>query len=176
MDIEIGTRVIETEGFFAGTEFIITGEYRGHCEKYGERPLRNPRVWGPRVPEAVAKIVLKRYSTTEYILAGSFPLLSEDAKALFDELLTNPQAAKSVRVHAPGRFEQVVRDFFDNNFIDYPLHWRGTIFGKNGGCEEQRSVAATITLIDGRKIHNVGLALRLLTEGKIYGWRITESV
>ena len=40
--MEIGTVVIETEGFFKGSEFTLTGEHAGVHDKWGERRLLNP--------------------------------------------------------------------------------------------------------------------------------------
>ena len=42
--MEIGTIVIETEGFFKGCKFTLTGEYTGVNEKWGERNLKAPKV------------------------------------------------------------------------------------------------------------------------------------
>ena len=44
MDIEIGTEVVETEGFFKGTKFIVSGEYLGTNPKFGERKLISPEL------------------------------------------------------------------------------------------------------------------------------------
>jgi hypothetical protein len=47
MDIKIGTVVIETEGFFKGTEFTLTGEYTGTHPHFGERKLIAPELPKP---------------------------------------------------------------------------------------------------------------------------------
>ena len=44
MDFEIGTKVVETAGFFKGSEFIVTGEYLGTNGTFGERKLISPEL------------------------------------------------------------------------------------------------------------------------------------
>lgn len=71
--MEIGTIVVETEGFFKGYEFTLTSDYTGINEKWGERSLKSPKIpYSPRnvsnslpYDEWIAKYVPKEYVNTE---------------------------------------------------------------------------------------------------------------
>lgn len=47
-EIEVGTRVTETAGFFKGMKFMVTGNYFGTNPKFGERKLIAPKVPTPK--------------------------------------------------------------------------------------------------------------------------------
>jgi hypothetical protein len=102
--------------------------------------------------------------------------LTEDETPLFSELLTRFDIVESVRVLAPARLEDDARNLFDRFGISYPLDWRGTERGKRkADAQEQRSLAAVVILKDGRHFNNLGLTLRLLSEGKEFGWVVTKT-
>jgi hypothetical protein len=48
MDFEIGTVVVENEGFYRGTEFTVTSEYTGTHPHFGERKLIAPALPKPK--------------------------------------------------------------------------------------------------------------------------------
>jgi hypothetical protein len=52
--METGTVVVETEGFFKGCEFVLTGEFTGTHDKWGERKLIAPVV--PKAPKVPAHL------------------------------------------------------------------------------------------------------------------------
>jgi hypothetical protein len=58
MDLEIGTKVIETAGFFKGVEFSITGEYSGTNPIFGDRKLISPRVPAPKRTTDVQRLLV----------------------------------------------------------------------------------------------------------------------
>ena len=74
-----------------------------------------------------------------------------------------------------ARIEKSVKELFTRLGVSYPPDWRGTAFGARGGTEEQRTIASTVVLKDGRIFNSLGLTLRLLSEGREFGWTVTKS-
>ena len=117
-----------------------------------------------------------RISLGNLLLAGeALPPLTTEEAPTFTELLHAWSLVESVRVLAPARIEDAVKRLFDRLGIEYPGDWRGTEFGKRGGTEEQRTLASTVVLKDGRTFNSLRLTLQLLSEGRAEGWRVTKS-
>ena len=165
MDIEVGAKVVETDGFFKGCEFTVTGEYLGTHPSFGERKLVAPAV--PLPP--------KKSLSVSLLDGDALPPLTEEETPLFSELVAQWGLVESVRVHGSASIEDEARGLFKRLGIDHPTGWRGTERGKRvAGAEKQYALAATVRLRDGRHFNNLGLTLRLLSEGREFGWRITK--
>ena len=133
---------------------------------------------GPEVTSLKNVVLMKPIHTSlgNLLLAGEeLPPLDEREMPTYDELLPSWELVESVRVHAPARIEAGVKELFARLGISYPPDWRGTAFGTRGGIEEQRTLASTVVLKDGRVFNSLGLTLRLLSEGQDFGWTITKS-
>jgi hypothetical protein len=130
----------------------------------------------------------------EQRLAANVSSLPEVANDLLNEDVA--QSAE-VRIICPARLEGFARQMFDREGVSYPENWRGTEFGKRGGTEEQRGISATVSIprgvlsnglmlaleATGAKIkdnfvvfNNFEYTMKLLVDGRAYGWRITKSV
>lgn len=94
---------------------------------------------------------------------------------LFADLLPKWSDVKSVRIIAPAKLEEDTRRLFTDLKIVFPVDWRGTEKGKRNGKTEQRSISASIEFADGSRLNNTKLALKLLAEGRLSGWRVTQS-
>jgi hypothetical protein len=111
-----------------------------------------------------------------------------------------------VRTPCPEKWEVSCREMFDREGVSYPHDWRGTKLGKRkADAEEQRSISATVWIplevVSEELLHdltvvpfgeageplgkvkddfvvfnNFEYTMKLLVDGKVYGWRITESV
>jgi hypothetical protein len=112
---------------------------------------------------------------TQLFEGGALPPLTVDETPTFVELLHAWELVESVRVLAPARIENAAKQLFDRLGIEYPSDWRGTSFGLRGGTEEQRTIASTVTLKDGRTFNSLRLTLRLLSDGRSEGWKVTKS-
>jgi hypothetical protein len=133
---------------------------------------------GPEVTSLKNIILVKPVHTSlgSQLLAGAeLPTLNESEASYYDELLHSWGLVDSVRVHAPSRIEKGVKEIFSRLGISYPPDWRGTKKGTRGGTEEQRTVASTVVLKDGRVFNSLGLTLRLLSDGQEFGWTVTKS-
>ena len=86
--MDIGTVVIETEGFYKGSEFTITGENLGTSPKWGEQSLRAP----------VVPVAPKRSLGTRLLEGEALPTLSDEEFPTFRELLPRWDGVESVRV------------------------------------------------------------------------------
>lgn len=114
--------------------------------------------------------------------------------------------ASKVRVICPERLEVKCRDMFDREGAVYPSTWRGCILGKRKeNAKEMYSISATVWIplssVSEELIHdltavpfgeegkplgtvkddfvvfnNFEYTMKLLVDGKAFGWRITESV
>lgn len=133
---------------------------------------------GPEVTSPKNVVLLKpvHSSLGSLLLAGGeLPALDESETPTYDELVFSWKLVDSVRVHAPARIEKSVKELFTRLGVSYPPDWRGTAFGARGGTEEQRTIASTVVLKDGRIFNSLGLTLRLLSEGREFGWTVTKS-
>lgn len=84
---------------------------------------------------------------------------------------------KCVRVIAPAHLADDAKRVMTDLGIIFPADWRGTAKGKRGGKTVQRSMSAQIQWLDSSKpINDRNLVLKILSEGRLGGWRVTESV
>ena len=90
--MEIGEVVIETKGFYAGLEFIVSGDWQGQNERFGTKTLVAP-VPKPsaisRVPTAQIKS-RDKYSVIDWIFsqllaAGSLGLTADEAIEILEK-------------------------------------------------------------------------------------------
>jgi len=117
-----------------------------------------------------------------------------------DAELLNPSVSKGsrIRIYCDMEHEEDARQLFDREGVVYPSDWRGTEGGKHGGLTRQRSLSAHVSiprrnLSDGLvlgleathgakasgdfiEFNGFDYILKLLVDGKPFGWRITASV
>jgi hypothetical protein len=117
-----------------------------------------------------------RSLSTRLLEEELLPALTEEGIPTFNELLPRWDLVESVRVLAPGRVEEKSKGLFDRLGIVYPSGWRGTVRGKRkADAQEQRTLAATVVLKDGRHFNDLGMTLWLLSRGQSFGWKVTKE-
>ncbi len=84
MEFAAGTVVVETEGFFAGLKFKVTGEYTGVNDHFGERRLFAPEI--PKEDIKAAKAAARLARTPFETLKREHP---ESLAALVSHFLEN---------------------------------------------------------------------------------------
>jgi hypothetical protein len=152
MDIAIGTVVLETEGFFKGSEFTLTGEYLGVNSMFGEKKLIAPVVPKPKRatdvqrlqkadPEALA--ASKAYGPCVYIYSQPSVVDHEASRGGFDPKYIKPTSESS-------------------HGAKYDI-----LFSKPVPPELMNRLAAEISDVDiiNNRICSRNLALWLITEG-----------
>ena len=92
MDFEIGTLVVETEGFFKGFEFTVTGDNIGVCDKsgIGERKLQRLQETDPKALEQS-----KKYGPCIYIYSQPSVIEHEASRGGFEAKFIKPTSELS---------------------------------------------------------------------------------
>jgi hypothetical protein len=90
--MEIGDVVIETKGFYAGSEFTVVGDWQGNSERWGTKPLISP-VPKPSVTSRVTVSQIKsrdKYGVIDWVFAqlvaaGSGGLTADEAVEILEK-------------------------------------------------------------------------------------------
>ena len=128
--MEIGDVVVETEGFFKGSEFTLTGENKGSHPKWGERNLIAPAV--PKAPKVRVKLTGEQRAERA---SQRISELSPEAvsTALLGYLRTQEEEAVWVRFSWPPSVDSAVRELFCTLDIPLPENARAINSGERGG-------------------------------------------
>jgi hypothetical protein len=159
MDFEIGTLVVETEGFFKGFEFTVTGDNIGVCDKsgIGERKLQSPIV--PTVPK------LRRITDVQR-------LQDTDPKALEQSKKYGPciyiYSQPSVIEHEASRGGFEAKFIKPTSELSHGAKY-DILFSKPVPSELMSRLAAEISDVDiiNNRICSRNLALWLIAEGML---------
>ena len=127
--MEIGDVVVETEGFFKGSEFTLIAENRGSHPKWGERSLIAPTI--PAAPKVRVKLTgEQRAERASQRISELSP--EEISSALLSYLHTQEEAVW-VRFSWPPSVDAAVRGLFCTLDIPLPENARAINSGERGG-------------------------------------------
>jgi hypothetical protein len=126
---DIGTAVIETEGFFKGSEFTYVGGNKGTNPKWGERNLISPTI--PAAPKVRVKLTGEQRA--ERASQRISELSPETVSPTLLGYLHTQGEAVWIRFSWPPSVDDAVRELFCTLDIPLPENARAINSGERGG-------------------------------------------